>query len=77
MEDGGGYWFVWSGRTSEERREADVGFAIRSHLVSELASLPICLNDRLMVMQLQPTNKQTVTLISAYAPTMTNHEEKK
>ena len=29
MEDGGGYCFFWSGRTSEERREAGVAFAIR------------------------------------------------
>ena len=74
-EDGGGYCFFWSGRTSEERREAGVGFAIRSHLVSKLASLSRGLNDRLMVMQLQLTNKQTATLISAYAPTMVNPEE--
>ena len=73
-EDGGGYCFFWSGRTSEERREAGVGFAIRSHLVSNLASLPRGLNDRLMVIQLQLTNKQKATLISAYAPTMTHPE---
>ena len=77
IEDGGGYCFFWSGRTSEERREAGVGFAIRSHLVSKLASLPRGLNDRLMVMQFQLTNKQKATLISAYAPTMTNPEEVK
>ena len=76
-EDGGGYCFFWSGRTSEERREAGVDFAIRSHLVSKLASPPRGLNDRLMVMQLQQTNKQKATLISAYAPTMTNPEEVK
>ena len=76
-EDGGGYCFFWSGRTSEDRREAGVGFAIRSHLVSKLASLPRGLNDRLMVMQLQLTNKQKATLISAYAPSMTDPEEVK
>ena len=76
-EDVGGYCFFWSGHTSEERREAGVGFAIRSHLVRKLASLPIGLNDRLMVMPFQLTNKQKATLISAYAPTMTNREEVK
>ena len=45
-EDGGGYCFFWSGRTSEEWRDAGVGFAIRPHLVSNIASLPICLNYR-------------------------------
>ena len=61
-EDGGGYCFFCSDRTSEERREAGVGFVIRSHLVSKLAILPRGLNDRLMVMQLHLTNKQTATL---------------
>ena len=67
-EDGGGYCFFWSGRTSEERREAGVGFAIRSHLVSKLAILPRGINDRLMVIQLQLNNKQNATLISVYMP---------
>ena len=62
------------GRTSEERREAGLGFAIKSHLVSKLANLPRGINDRLMVMQLQLTNTQNATLITAYAPTMTNPE---
>ena len=35
-EEGGGYCFFWSGRTSEERRKAGVGFAIMPHLVSKL-----------------------------------------
>ena len=76
-EDGIGYCLFCSGPTNEERREAGVGFAIRSHLVSKLVrlSLPRGLNDRLIVMQLQLTNKQKATLISAYAPTMTNPEE--
>jgi len=29
-ETGGGYAFFWSGRSSEERREAGVGFAIKT-----------------------------------------------
>ena len=74
-ENGGGYRFFWRDRTREERREAGVGFAIRSHLVSKLASLPRGLNDRLMVMQLLLTNKQNATLLSAYAPNMTNPQE--
>ena len=46
-EYGGGNCFFWSRRTSEERREAYVGFVIRSHLVIKLACLPTGLNDRL------------------------------
>ena len=32
-EVGAGYTFFWSGRKTEERREAGVGFAIKSDLV--------------------------------------------
>ena len=46
-------------------------------MVSKLASLPRGLNDCPMVMQLELTNKQNATLISAYAPIMTNPEEAK
>jgi hypothetical protein len=41
------YTFFWSGRSSEERREAGMGFAINSNLISKLTSLPKGLNDRL------------------------------
>ena len=34
-EVGAGYSFFWSGRKKEERHEAGVGFAIKSHLVSK------------------------------------------
>ena len=43
---GAGYTFLWSGRKKEERREAGVGFAIKSHLVSKLSGLSIGTNDR-------------------------------
>ena len=38
--------FFWSARKSEERREAGVGFAIKSNLVGKLSGLPNCINDR-------------------------------
>ena len=71
----GGYTFFWSGRSSSERREAGVGFAIKSHLVRKLAKLPQGINDRLMTLQLPLGNKKCATLISAYAPTMTNPDD--
>ncbi|KAL9957540.1 hypothetical protein ACROYT_G039181 [Oculina patagonica] len=74
-ETGGGYTFFWSGRSSEERREAGVGFAIKTTLVRQLACIPEGHNDRLMKMQLPLGQKTNVTLISAYAPTMTNPNE--
>jgi len=76
-EAGGGYTFFWSGRSTDERRESGVGFAIKNHLVPKLASLPKGINDRLMSMQIHLHDGKRATLISAYAPTMTNPEDVK
>ena len=76
-EVGGGYTFFWSGRSSKVRRESGVGFAVKTHLVKKLSSLPQGVNDRLMTLQLQLRGDKQATLISAYAPTMTNPEEVK
>ena len=72
-----GYTFFWSGRSHEERREAGVGFAIKSNLISKLTSLPKGMNDRLMTLRLPLRGKHHATIISAYAPTMTNPDEVK
>ena len=75
-ERGSGYTFFWSGRGSEERREAGVGFVIKSTLVSKLASPPKGVNERIITMRLPLHHGQKfVTIISAYAPTMTNPDE--
>ena len=76
-ELGAGYTFFWSGRATEERREAGVGFAVQTCLVSRLTSLPKGHSDRLMSLRLPLRGKQHATIISAYAPTMTNPEEVK
>jgi exonuclease III len=49
-EIGAYYAFFWSGRKSEERREAGVGFAIKSRLIKNLTSLLKGINDHLMTM---------------------------
>ena len=76
-EVGAGYTFFWSGRKSEERREAGVGFAIKTELVGKLSGLPKCINDRLMTFRLSLSGNKHATIISAYAPTMTNPDEVK
>ena len=76
-EVGAGYTFFWSKRKNEERREAGVGFAIKSHLVSKLSGLPKGINDRLMTLRLPLSGKRHATIVSAYAPTMTNPDEVK
>ena len=70
-----GCTFFWSGCSSEERREAEVGFYVRSSLVSKLTVFPKSTNDRLMTLRLPIREKRFATFISAYAPTMTNQEE--
>ena len=45
------YTFFWSGHKKEERREARVGFAIKSHLVNKLSGLQKGINDRLMTLR--------------------------
>ena len=76
-EVGAGYTFFWSGRKKDERREAGVGFAIKSHLVSKLSGLPKGINDRLMMLRLPLCCKRHATIVSAYAATMTNPDEVK
>ena len=76
-EVGAGYTFFLSGRKSEERREAGVGFAIKTELVGKLPGLPKGINDRLMTLRLPLSGNKHATIASAYAPTMTNPDEVK
>nr|VZI30788.1 unnamed protein product [Spirometra erinaceieuropaei] len=67
-----GYTFFWSGRPRAERRDAVVAFAIRNDIVGRLPCLPQGINDRLMSLRLPLWGGKFATIISAYAPTMTN-----
>nr|VZI13313.1 unnamed protein product [Spirometra erinaceieuropaei] len=72
-EVGAGYTFFWSGRPRTERRDAGVAFAIRTDIVGRLSCLPQGISDRLMSLRL-PLRRggKFATIISAYAPSMTN-----
>ena len=76
-ERGAGYTFFWKGKAAGEPRQAGVSFAIKNSLLSQLDSLPKMVSERLMLLRLQLTGGRCATLISAYAPTMTNEEEEK
>ena len=76
-EVGAGYTFFWSRRKKEERREAGVGFAIKSHLISKLSGLSKGINDRLMTLRLPLSCKRHARIVSANAPAMTNPDEVK
>ena len=69
--------YYWSGKPSGERTEAGVAFAISNHLVKELESLPTGKNDRLISLRIHIGQQRYLTLISAYAPTLTNGNETK
>ena len=76
-EVGAGDTFFWSGRKKEERREAGVGIAIKSNLVSKHSGLPKGINDRLITLRLPLSGKRDATIVSAYALTMINPDEVK
>nr|VZI31138.1 unnamed protein product [Spirometra erinaceieuropaei] len=67
-----GYTFFWSGQPRAERRNAGVAFAIRNDIVGRLPCLPQGINDHLMSLCLPLWGGKFATIISAYAPTMTN-----
>nr|VZI50085.1 unnamed protein product [Spirometra erinaceieuropaei] len=71
-EVGAGYNFFRSGRPKAERRDAGVASTIRNDIVGRLPSLPQGINDRLMSLRLPLWGGKSATIISAYAPTMTN-----
>ena len=52
-----GYTFLWSGRKSEEGREAGVGVAIKTDLVCKLSGLPKGINGLLMTLTLLLSGK--------------------
>nr|VZI24608.1 unnamed protein product [Spirometra erinaceieuropaei] len=71
-EVGAGYTFFWSGRPRAERQDAGVVFVIRNEIVGRLPCLSQGINDRLMSLRLSLWGGKFATIISAYAPTITN-----
>ena len=76
-EVGGGYTFFWRGNDEGGKREAGVGFAVRSSLISSLSELPVGISERLMTMRMALSGGRYATFISVYAPTMQRTDEEK
>ncbi|XP_048578500.1 craniofacial development protein 2 [Nematostella vectensis] len=72
-----GYTFFWSGKTEEERRESGVGFAIRNQITRIMEEDPTPVSDRIITMRLPLEKRVYATVISVYAPTLTNPDENK
>ena len=76
-EIGGGYTFFLKGKPMGDKCHHGVGFAIRSKLVQHLqGKYPVGINERLMTMCL-PLGDFTLSIISAYAPTLASSDESK
>ena len=71
------YSFFWSGKPEGERREAGVGFAIKKDIITKLTEMPRPVSDRIMTTRLPLSKDNFATVISVYAPTMTNPNENK
>ena len=55
----------WSGKPEGERREAEVGFAIKKDIVTKL---PRPVSDKIMTMRLPLSKDNFATIISVYKP---------
>ena len=74
-EVGGGYTFFLKGKPEGDKHYHGVGFAVRTSLVKHLeGKLPIGINERLMTMSF-PLEGSTLSIISAYAPTLPQSDE--
>ena len=75
--NGAGYTFFLKGKPEGEKHHHGVGFAIRSKLLPLLKNKhPTGINERLMTMCL-PLDSCSITLISAYAPTLQSPQQEK
>ena len=74
---GGGYTFFLKGKPLGDKHYHGVGFAIRTRLVKHLdGKFPVGINERLMTMSF-PLDGSTLSIISAYAPTLAQSDEVK
>ena len=76
-EAGGGYTFFWRGKAETEDRIHGVGLAIRTSLMKSIPSLPVGVNERLMKLRFPLNKTRHMTIISAYAPTLSSTDEAK
>ena len=54
-----------------------MGFAVKRDIVTKLTEMPRPVSDRIMTMRLPLSKDNFATIISVYAPTMTNPDENK
>ena len=72
----GGYTFYWKGKAESEDRIHGIGLVIRMSLLHQLPGFPTGFNECLIQLHL-PISSCHLTVISAYAPTLTSSDEDK
>ena len=75
VEPKGRYTFFWTGKANDEDRMHGVGLAIKTSLCRQLPDLPTPVSERLMKLRFPFNPSRHVTVISAYAPTLTSSDE--
>ena len=73
----GGYTFFWKGKGKDEDRIHGVGLAVKTALLKQLPDLPTAVNERLIKLRFPLNRDRHITIISAYAPTLTSSDEAK
>jgi len=66
------YTIYWSGKPSSEKSESGVGLAISNNITSKLYEDPKPVNVRIMTLRLPLKHDRYCTIVTIYAPTMTN-----
>ena len=66
-----------SGTDAKVKRDEKQELALPLKLVGKLSGLPKSISDRLMPLRLPLSDNKYATIVSAYAPTMTNPDEVK
>ena len=74
-EERGGYTFFWKGKPQTEDRIHGVGFAIRTALLRSMPALPAEINERFMKLRVPLSKIRYLTIISAYAPTLSSSDD--
>ena len=62
-------------KAANDKRQSGVGFAIKTSIEKNLGTIQKGVNDRLMVLRIHLSAGKHATIISAYAPTMTNPDD--
>lgn len=73
-EPASGYNYYWSGLPENEPRRHGVAIVMKKEIADRMESSPKAINERLMSARIPLEPNRYLTIICAYAPTMTNEE---